>query len=442
MIRAVILALGLLTGTVDIDVQFAPGADTVPHSVVVYLDGAPAAQIGTAPWKTWIELGDELTPRELVVVSRDAHGREIDRVTRWLNLYEPPEAATNLKTPVMVLLDDASYGGGRGPSGLESWIEIDGEPAEVLEITYPEAELWIVRDPKVQNDIKRAASIAFAAELGLEDAVGFFEGDALSRGPDAARQALASEARFARIDDHRLSRAWEDWRTLLPLEDGTDLHFVSPWGAPVSQIEVPRQIFSTSQPMDAHSSGVPFNLFNARPLGRWFRLADAVAMAGLQSTARARRRAVVLMVDDSNAAGHDAADRTTGTPDQSLYDATTVRRYLAELGIPLRVWTFGNPKDAKSGGGQASVWGPARSASPADDADGQQAQGPGFGLLGDLSAAHAELAQTLQRQRIVWIRGRHLPGRITLSPEARGVRLVRDTESERAPARAQAGVRR
>jgi hypothetical protein len=121
------------------------------------------------------------------------------------------------------------------------------------------------------------------------------------------------------------------------------------------------------------------------------RIADAVAVAGLQAMAQNRRRAVLLVL-----AG--------GEKDASRYDPTTVRRYLESLRVPLFVWTLGKPAP----GSTAAAWGPSEDVS----------------VVRNLYRAVAELRERLDSQRIVMVDGRLLPQSITLSPKALGIELV------------------
>ncbi len=120
------------------------------------------------------------------------------------------------------------------------------------------------------------------------------------------------------------------------------------------------------------------------------RLADAVAVAGLFANRSARRRAVLLV--------------TTGdSPDASRFDTERVRAYLARVGVPLVVW---NPEP---GAVDAGGWGPAVDVSS------------GFRL----DQAWAALGGELERQRVVWLTGLHLPQRIVLDGGVDGLEALR-----------------
>jgi len=120
------------------------------------------------------------------------------------------------------------------------------------------------------------------------------------------------------------------------------------------------------------------------------RVADAVAVAGLFANQTARRRAVVLI------ATGDSIDVSQFHPDQ-------VRPYLESIGVPFLVW---NPQ---TGAKEAGRWGAARNISTDTLLDN----------------AYKELSRALDRQRIVWLDGSHLPQTIALDAAVEGVRAVR-----------------
>ena len=148
MIQTVLLAAGLLTGSIHVQVQFA----SLPASIEILLDGQEVAQLTSSPWESWVELGDELKPRKLEVISRDSAGGELDRQVRWLNLSTPTRGNQEDETPVTVVLDHPD----QVPPGIGSWFEVDGRDVEVVAVENPGAELWIVRDPRVQRQLEQA----------------------------------------------------------------------------------------------------------------------------------------------------------------------------------------------------------------------------------------------------------------------------------------------
>jgi hypothetical protein len=95
------------------------------------------------------------------------------------------------------------------------------------------------------------------------------------------------------------------------------------------------------------------------------RFSDAVGVAGLAAYQSGRRRAVVLLLEE--------------TADLSTINPTAVRRYLERLGVPLFVWSIG------------------------------KMEARGWGNVVDISTrykvtvAAGALNETLKRQRIAWV---------------------------------------
>ncbi len=116
------------------------------------------------------------------------------------------------------------------------------------------------------------------------------------------------------------------------------------------------------------------------------RLADAVASAGMLAASRGRRRAVVLVTSESEGPGSDAA----------RISAQAARNYLERLHVPLLVWTV----DKKPNG--QSPWGKARR----------------IRKLREVAYAFDKLSAALDKQRVVWLEGAHLPQEIDLSVQA------------------------
>ena len=130
---------------------------------------------------------------------------------------------------------------------------------------------------------------------------------------------------------------------------------------------------------------------NERLLGTGLMLSDAVAVAGLRAAEGNHRRAVLLMLGPRR-------------EDVSRFPPDMVRRFLAELHVPLVVWDLA---------------GPAASAPASWRPDGAI---DGFE---DLAAAAGPLRTLLDRQRIVWLAGHHLPQLLGLGPAASGIELAR-----------------
>ena len=114
---------------------------------------------------------------------------------------------------------------------------------------------------------------------------------------------------------------------------------------------------------------------------------DAVAVAGRGVAQRNRRRAVVLILGEN-------------PTDVSGLSAKLARQYLATVHVPLVVWST----DPQGGWAQAG-WGEPRDISS----------------VTLLEREVKALTALLDRQRIVWLEGFHLPQMISLAADARGL---------------------
>jgi len=167
------------------------------------------------------------------------------------------------------------------------------------------------------------------------------------------------------------------------------IRFVWPVSRTIEKPGADVELFDVSRDLDARDGGVLWFLarFYPRDDGpKRQRLADAVAVAGLQALSANHRRAVLLVLSEK-------------PPDTSRSDPALVRRYLASIRVPLFVWTLGDPAAP-----QAAAWG----AEPVSS-------------LGKMRKAFARLKRELAAQRILWVDGLHLPQSIELTPEAAAV---------------------
>jgi len=95
---------------------------------------------------------------------------------------------------------------------------------------------------------------------------------------------------------------------------------------------------------------------------------DAVAVAGLRAMSESRRRAVVLILSSHS-------DRSANAP-------RSVRRYLADIGVPLFVWSLSGPRPDL-----AESWGEVEDVSS----------------TAGLRTAAERLRANLSSQRIAWV---------------------------------------
>jgi len=451
MIAFATLLLGLISGVYPIEVTVG-GAVT---AVEITLDGAPAGRLEGPPWVARIDLGSDLRPREMTARGLDAEGREVARVTQWLNLPRPP-------AEVEIVLENGADSAPRaavltwqsvsGVKPVSIGLTLDGRPLVVDEKGYAPlppsnlkvlhvltAELWFPPGLLARKDVvfggeygsevsTELTAVPVRVQQGsslppIERLEGWFA-SASQPLPVAAVEDGPGKVIFVRLPDgieimdklfprrgpkpvtgfstgfgKEVSTAKEDrafgFRYEMRLRKEDKVRFLSLSSSPYRDSRVPAELFDISREVRYEDGGLFFHLTNSRvlagPEGQKRRVADAVAVAGLQATAENYRRAVVLVL------GRDDEDA-------SRYDPETVRKYLESIRVPLFVWSLYGPNTAA-----AKRWGKAEDIS----------------TVVKLGTAVRKLRSELEAQRIVWLEGRYLPQAITLSPSAQGVDLPR-----------------
>jgi hypothetical protein len=432
MIAFVTLLLGLISGVYPIEVKVGGPVAAVELS----LDGATAGRIEAPPWIRRVDLGSDLRPHELVARALDSAGHELSRVTQWINLPRPP-------AEVEVVLENDGKGApkaaqltwqsvnGVGPTSIS--LTLDGEPLKVdktgkaalpardLESLHVlSADLWFPPGITARRDVAYGGQ--YGSEVSTElTAVPVRVHPGAPLPPPAALggwftlggqplTAAAVENGPAKVILVRVPTGKEVLDKLLPASrrntapsmqflmklDGEDrVRFLSLGSSPYRDSKVPAELFDMSRELTAKEGGMFWVLTNTRLLKEagGERIADAVAVAGLQAAAENDRRAVVLVL------GGEAQD-------VSRYAVSTVRRYLESIRVPLFVWSLYGPDPPG-----AAAW---TSPEKADD----------ISTLPKLERAVSRLKAELADQRIVWLDGRHLPQAIALGAEAKGVELV------------------
>ncbi len=134
MVEFLSFFLVLTTGSKPIELTVTPPV----VKVEVQLDGREIATLSGRPWAFMCDFGAEPEPRELVVIGRDAEGREIDRTTQWINLGVQPSRAR------MSFKEDAE---GRIRFVGLSWESVGQKRPEAIEITF-DGERLAVDDPR------------------------------------------------------------------------------------------------------------------------------------------------------------------------------------------------------------------------------------------------------------------------------------------------------
>jgi hypothetical protein len=443
------LFLGLTLGPQPIELTvLGPVA-----AVELRLNGAPAGRITGPPWKGQIDFGPSLVPQDLVARALDSQGNEIGRARQWINLPRPPAevdillengasgrpAAARLTwqsltgespSATRVTFDDKPlavnpegriqlpawdpatshvlsaelrfsgaltarrdvvFGGRWGeevsteltavpvrlrpgktlppPERMEGWFRAAGRPIAAAAVEEGPAELLVIRDLGARKELERMVS---AGSLSRPT----------SFQSQAPRGAATTSSGYRRSE--------------LTLEEGDAVRLVWPVEMESTRgAALPAELFDVSRAFEARDGGLLWFLALSLPrtdLPSQQRLADAVAVAGLQALYANRRRAVLLVLSEQ------PLDASRSSP-------ALVRAYLDAIRVPLAIWTLGNPAAPA-----VSVWGEAKKVHP----------------IGRMRKAFAELKDELASQRIVWVEGRHLPQSIELSPEAAAVvELVR-----------------
>jgi len=435
------LFLGLTLGPQPIALTVTGPVATVE----VLLDGAPVGHLSGAPWKGQLDFGPSLVPHDLVARALDSKGNEIGRAEQWLNLPRAPAEVEILlengaagrpvaarltwesltgenPSAIGVTFDDKTlimdpkgrvklpawnpetahvltaelrfagaltarrdvvFGGrwgdqisteltavpvrlrsGKGlpsPERMQGWFRAGGQPVNVAAVEESPAELLVVRDLALPEELEKMVA-----------------------GGNRTRPILNQRASV--FDD----RSSEFHRFDMTLGKEDAIRFIWPVSRPVAGSGLPAELFDVSRDLDSRDGGLLW--FLARFVPRddgpaQQRLADAVAVAGLQALYANHRRAVLLVLSKQ-------------PHDKSRSDPALVRRYLESIRVPLILWTYGDPASPP-----VAAWGKAEEISS----------------LGRMRKAFNHLEDELKSQHIVWIDGLHLPQSIELSPEAAAV---------------------
>jgi hypothetical protein len=428
------LFFGLISGPYPI--QLAVNGPVA--SVEIVVDGRSAGTLPGPPWKGTINFGPALRPHQVVARALDAAGHELMRTEEWVNLPHPLSKAE-------IVLEEGK--GGPPKAAKVVWTHLKGEKPRSVSLAFdglpvplgadgrgalPAHDLRSIHVLTAQVEFTPLESVhrdlAYGGEYGSEVSTeltgvpvragslppveklgGWLTANgkplavaAVENGPAQLYVIRLPTASYVaqEMGRHGYGKMPDNLRFEMRLGKEDRVRFVLP---------VPRRIvgsgewsdlFDISPEFDYRQGGIPwllewFSTIQSRPSDSspdgGMRIADAVAVAGLQAMAQNRRRAVLLVL---------AGDEK----DASRYDPATVRRFLESLRVPLFVWTLGIPAP----GSTAAAWGPSEDIS----------------VVRNLYRAAAELRERLESQRIVMVDGRLLPQSIVLSPKASGVELV------------------
>lgn len=435
MIAFATLLLGLISGVYPIEVTVSGPVAAVEFT----LDGAAVGRIEHPPWIRPVDLGANILPHQLVARALDAEGKEIASATQWINLPRPP-------AEVQIVLE--SDGQGVPRTARLTWQSVNGVNPMSIDLTLDSAALPVDAAGRAALPAKDMSTlhvlsadlwfppgvtarrdVAYGGKYGTEVATeltavpvrlrpgaalpqppglaGWFSlrgqpltADAVENGPGkviVVRVPSGEEISNKLVASNR-RQSYLDFRDKMRLGPEDRVRFLSLAGSPYRQSKIPAELFGLSRELTPKEGGVfwllsGYTYLNPPKAGEQ-RIADAVAVAGLQAAAENDRRAVVLVLG-----GHEQ--------DASRYDPAVVRRYLAAVHVPLFVWSLYG-----AGNSAARAW--MESWGKVED----------ISTLPRLEAAVSRLKAELDSQRIVWLDGRHLPQAIALGAEAKGVEIV------------------
>jgi hypothetical protein len=412
------LYLGLIYGRQPVELQVSPDV----KSVRILVDGRESAVLKAPPWRASVDLGPAFEPRGLVAIAYDRDGDEIARTSQIINLPRPSAELTlglqadDKGIPVSVALRWEHVFAAK-PSNAT--ISVDGKKLRVdeqyharlptLDREHPhvvEAELSFADGVVARRELVIAggpAGDSISTELtpvvftgkpspnqGTLDGCLSVNGTAIQtravETPDAqllvVRDPDVVEVLAALDPTRRRGRSWRELQSMrnrMPLDSGTKMSYTWPIATRLEAAgHIPSNVFLRSAIIPSSDAGMLgfLTLSYSEAAGQgWvsqpnahLRFADAVAVAGLNASTGAHRRAVVLVLSKS--------------ADQSTMEPALVRRYLAAIGVPLFVWSLTGPR-----ADLATSWG------EVDD----------ISTMKQFAAAVDRLRASLASQHVVWV---------------------------------------
>jgi hypothetical protein len=418
------------------------GLITGPHPVVlsvtgpvaaveILVDGERAATVEGPPWTAAVDFGPALAPHEVVLRALDRQGREIDRATEYVNL---PRSIAR----VDLVLEPT--GGARPRTARVVWSNLRNEKAVAVTLTLNGAPLELDGerravlphlDPATAHLLAAEVTFASGATLRKDVLYGGRLGTVVAteltavplRVPGGARQPTPAELSGrltagaqrlvptaiekgpAQLLVVRAASPRETWlrlgtrgahREVQAFEEGDQVRFVFPFARRFRTASEASDLFELSTPLhlarriERSLRGRLGSVISSLPHEPEPRIADAVAVAGLEAVRQSRRRAVLLLL-----AGNET--------DSSKYDPAAVRRFLSAIQVPLFVWYLQAPPPDSA----LAEWGGLEVTSAHQFRMGAEA-----------------IRDELASQRIVLVEGRHLPQAIGLEGPADGFTLA------------------
>jgi hypothetical protein len=416
------LFFGLISGPYPVELTVEGPAAALELQV----DGRPAGRIESPPWKGVIDFGAALLPHQVVARALDAQGHELGRTEEWANLPHP-------LTKVDIVLERQ---GDRPPTAAQvRWKNLAGEKLRRTSLAFdglpvrldaggrgvlPKHDLGslhlLAAEVELASHQTVRRELAYGGEYGSEVSTeltgvpvhtlrgrlppaaglgGWFAADGKPLTVNAVEEGPAQLFVVSSVPGDLLARAGHRLGNLTGnlLRSDDQIFLVAPAAQRIDSAAERSDLFQITSPFPYRSSGDLFAMIRRigfpAAAGRPVRVADAVAAAGLAAMKENRRRAVLLVLGGSE-------------EDASLYDAATIRRFLAALRVPLFVWSLtGSPP-----GSAAAEW-----------------EAEEVSQTWHVAGAARRVRRELDAQRIVMVDGRHLPQSIALTPAAQGIEL-------------------
>ena len=426
MVRFVSFFVGLVFGIQPVELSVSGAVARVE----IRLNATTVAEIHGEPWQTSIDLGPRLRPAVLEAIAFDSKGHTLDHDVQWLNVPRPRAEATLMpeldeanrlqsvriqwNSPefleprkVKVQLDDVSL-----DAGAEGRIDLKNVDQSTLHLL--EAEITFPDDVVVREQLVFGKGSVGSLELDLTAVPIFVDDPGENLTADRLQGMFLVDGKPAHVTDVEkgaaqlivvrgpsVNQQLTDLERRLRKGRPNDLDDRLPDDVSVRVIGTipnsgPRgnaRLFPFSSAQPVGKKGLAADLEKARFADLEFGLrllGDAVALAGLRAASGNQRRAVLLLLGDD-------------PDDVSTYAAADVRSYLQELSVPLIVF------DLTGGSKSAEAWRPT-----------EDVMEPRRWM-----SAVRWLREDLDNQRVVWLVGKHLLRDIELSPEAKGIELLR-----------------
>ena len=437
MLTFISILLSLLVGPQNVELDVAPSVARVD----VILDGKTVDSLRSPPWRTSVDLGEELKPHLLEAVAFSRKGRELERIEQWINLPRP-------RTELKLIVDRASFPPKEARLVWESLdtfkpdlilVSLDGNPLTFdASGRIPLPSLDASRMHLLQAEIELESEVVRAeALIGIEltDEVSteltaipvVWKKKSLPSPKDLNRAFIRRGQRLKVatverapsdiliVQDQSMKtrselirlRARSSTRTQWTgLKDRDRLRVVFPQSVD-AEATINADLFPLTENLAVQRTdgarGLGSGAFRLMSLEKVTkngilnvipailegknrneqRLRDAVAVAALRAAAGQRPRAVVLIIEGES-------------QDKSYFSMTNVIRYLNDLRVPLVVWTITDPQEV------TNPWPQMRLINSRNK------------LMWEIQ----ELRTLLDSQIVVWVEGFHPLHEIELTKEA------------------------